>query len=123
MMDTRKSIRRLSLGALALVCAACLLGNAQAQTADARLGHKVTVKYGDLNLSTETGARTLYRRIRGAARSVCGEEGRAIYEQRIWEGCFRGAMDEAVAAVHSPLLTSIYKNENPRPQVTAMLAE
>ena len=33
------------------------------------------------------------------------------------------AMDEAVAAVHSPLLTSIYKNENPRPQVTAMLAE
>ena len=65
-MDTRKSIRRWSCGSLAVVCAALLMGNAQAQTA--RNAHKLTVKYGDLNLSTETGARTLYHRIRGAAR-------------------------------------------------------
>lgn len=122
-MDTRKSIRRLTLGTLTLVCAACLIGNAQAQSAEARFAHKVTVKYGDVNLSTESGARTLYRRIRGAARSVCGEEGRSIDEQRMWARCVRNSMDEAVATVHSPLVTAIYKNENAKPQVTAMLAE
>ena len=72
-MDTRKSIRRWSCGSLALVCAVFLMGNAQAQNASDL--HKLTVKYGDLNLSTDTGARTLYRRIRGAARFVCGQRG------------------------------------------------
>jgi len=120
-MDTRKSIRRWSCGSLAVVCAALLMGNAQAQTA--RDAHKLTVKYGDLNLSTETGARTLYHRIRGAARFVCGEEGHTLAEQRLWNDCYTHTMDEAVTAVHSPMLTQIYNGAHAKPQVTAMLAE
>jgi UrcA family protein len=97
------------------------MGNAQAQNAPDL--HKLTVKYGDLNLSTDTGARTLYRRIRGAARFVCGQEGRTIHEQQLWNDCYRSSIDGAVTAVHSPLLTQLYNSEHAKPQVTAMLAE
>jgi UrcA family protein len=44
-------------------------------------GPSVTVRYADLDLSRVAGAQTLYKRIKGAARSVCGDQGRRIEEQ------------------------------------------
>ena len=37
--------------------------------------------------------------------------------------CYTHTMDDAVTAVHSPMLTQIYNGEHAKPQVTAMLAE
>ena len=53
--------------------------------------HKLTVKYSDLNIASAAGATTLYHRIRGAARFVCGEEGRGIDEQLMWNSCFHAS--------------------------------
>ena len=107
-MNTRKSI------ALALVC---VLGSAAALASEADTTHHVRVNYSDLNMGTVAGATTLYTRIRGAARFACGEQGRRWEEIRQWNDCYREAIADAVAAVNSPLLTSVYHGTH---NVTAM---
>jgi len=107
-MNTRKSI------ALGLLCA---LASAAALPSQANTLQQVRVNYGDLNLDTVAGATTLYTRIRGAARFACGEQGRRWEEIRQWNDCYREAIADAVAAVNSPLLTSVYHGTH---NVTAM---
>jgi UrcA family protein len=68
----------------------------------------ITVSYRDLELTTIEGANTLYRRMRGAARSVCGEQGHTLFEQQAWQACVRNALERGVAAVNNPLLTSVH---------------
>ena len=96
---------------------------AQAPASDtASAQHSVTVSYRDLNLSTLDGATILYRRITGAARLACGEQGYGLFEQRHWESCVQNAIAGAVATVNNPLLRTVHSRENPRTHVTAMLA-
>jgi UrcA family protein len=119
-----KSIaRRACVPALVL---ACMTGTALAQDPSGASGKVMTVRYSDLNLSTTAGATTLYNRIVGAARFVCGDEGypNGIDMQNYWNGCFRTAVNDAVTKVHSPLLTQIADKERAKPTlVTAMLSE
>jgi len=68
----------------------------------------LTVRYADVNLATVAGATTLYRRIQGAARLVCGEPGRSLSEQREWAQCYRDAVNDAVATVNNPTLTAVH---------------
>ena len=63
----------------------------------------MTVQYGDLSVSTLAGATTLYRRIEGAARYVCGIAGRSFAEQRDWNRCYERAVADAIATVNSPV--------------------
>lgn len=116
-MDTRKSIRRLLLVPVALVAAACVLGSAQAQTADSR----ITIRYADLNLSTQSDAHRLYQRITEAARTMCGHQGRGVDAQLAWDSCVRGTVSDTVNTVNNPQLTAIEHGENPKSQVTALL--
>jgi UrcA family protein len=67
----------------------------------------VKVPYGDLDLSTQAGAQTLYNRIAGAARTVCGYEGRPLLERSSWKACYRDAISGAITQVNSPLLSAI----------------
>jgi len=120
-MDTCTPIRRFSLISLALAGAALLAATAQAQTPDVRNLHTVTVRYGDLNLASAAGATTLYNRIRGAARFVCGEEGRGIDEQLVWNDCYHTTVSDAVSAVHSPLLSALDANAGIKSTPTARL--
>ncbi len=107
-MDT-KLLQGSPFRPLVLASAVCLLGAASAGASQsASPVPSVTVKYRDLNLNTIEGANTLYRRIRGAARTVCGEEGRALFEQQAWRACFEDALARAVATVNSPLLTGAH---------------
>ena len=87
-----------------------------------RLGQRtseVTVHYADLDLTTSAGASTLYHRIKGAARDVCGDHGPSSVEYADWIACVDGATGDAIRAVHSPLLTALYSGQ--RPTFTAML--
>jgi UrcA family protein len=70
---------------------------------------KVTVKYGDLNLSNPQGAAALYARIRSAAKSVCSQfDGPGIDPYRLREICINQAISGAVAKVNSPELSAVY---------------
>ncbi len=98
----------------------CLLGTSQCWAASPANPPTQTVRYADLDLSTASGASTLYRRIKGAALTVCGTEGGSLVEIAHWHGCVNAAIGEAVASVNSPLLTALYSG-NRSYSATAML--
>jgi UrcA family protein len=117
-MNRSSLIRRSPLLCLAAVSTLALLGApAQAATATRALA----VRYADVDLSTISGADTLYGRIQGAARFVCGEEGRSLTEQRDWQTCYRSAVAGAVTRINNPMLTAVHQRANGETPVTAML--
>ena len=108
-----------SFRSLALVAVLGVLGASPTLADETPRGIKVS--YADLDLSTAAGAATLYSRIRGAARQVCGPEGVLDYHMRGWKRCFNGAVSNAVAKVNSPRLTALHEGKSPA--VTAMLGK
>jgi UrcA family protein len=109
-MNDWKSLTRASLRPLALaLIAAPLLGSTALATEAAP--RSVTVNYEDVNLTTLAGAMRLYQRISGAAREVCGEPGYGLEARRLWQECYRAAIADAVAAVNSPVLTTVYRDD------------
>jgi UrcA family protein len=69
------------------------------------------VSYGDLNLSSETGARVLLARLRGAARSVCAPmDGRGPASFGRYRACVNNAMANAVADINQTIVTRVAKN-------------
>jgi UrcA family protein len=101
------------------VAVLALLGSAQVLAGEP--AKSIKVSYADLDLSTQAGAATLYSRIRGAARQVCGDEGTSYTDHAIWKGCFKRAVGDAVATVNNPRLTALHQGKSP--SVTAMLSK
>jgi len=88
-------------------CAAIgALGTAHAASADVPAR---TVRYSDLNLSTEQGALVLYERIEAAASRVCAADNMldldALATARV---CREQAIAKAVRAVNMPMLASVH---------------
>src|SRR5258708_12924988 len=81
----------------------------------ARDVEQITVHFGDLNIDQTAGAAVLYRRIRNAAKTVCGEPqlpgSRPVSPD--WRRCVAPALDEAVAAVDRPALTVYHRAHTP----------
>jgi UrcA family protein len=71
-----------------------------------------TVKFGDLNLGTDSGVALLYARIRGAAREVCEPAD-------VWNvssllasrDCAERAVEQAIEDINAPLLTSYHRSQ------------
>ena len=111
------SISSFTFRTFALVSALAVLG-ASPTLAD-ETSRSIKVSYSDLDLTTQAGAATLYSRIRGAARQVCGYEGVTYAETSSWRRCFSDAVGNAVAKVNSPQLTALHQGKSPA--VIAML--
>lgn len=82
-------------------------------SADEPKGHAEKVRYADLNVEKEAGAKVLYRRLQLASKRVCGVESimnaggvRAVAMQR---NCYRDSLDAAVAKIDSELLTELHE--------------
>jgi UrcA family protein len=107
-MNTFTSTKRLARAgiAAALALSTCLIANYAAAEAPTK---SVTVSFADLDLSKTAGAQTLYKRIKGAARRVCGTKDR--YTQESWRKCIEDAIANAVAQVDRPSLTALHKEE------------
>jgi UrcA family protein len=103
-METGKRVSNVSLACLAVLAAAALAGAGSASAAQSTQSSSVTISYGDLDLSTTSGAHALYARLSGAARVVCGDSGRSLVEQRAWQHCYSHALSDAVERIDSPLL-------------------
>ncbi|MBV8784088.1 MAG: UrcA family protein [Gammaproteobacteria bacterium] len=65
---------------------------------------KITVKFGDLNVSSPDGAATLYTRIRQAAQTVC-HQADPLWNTR---SCIDKAIADAVTKVNQPALFTVY---------------
>lgn len=114
-MNTSKSIRRSLVPALVVTLG--LVSSVQAIEQSS-----ITVSYRDLDLSSVAGAKALYQRIAGAARTVCGYQGHSFTDQALWNSCYKGAITDAVKKVNSPLLTAVHTGR-PVNAATAMLAK
>jgi UrcA family protein len=70
----------------------------------------VTVRFGDLNTSTEAGSKALYARVRQAASKACRSGGAEWYPTQSWafEDCYRATLDRTVARLNVPKLTAMH---------------
>lgn len=80
-----------------------------------------TVHYADLNLSSPQGAAALYRRIKWAARNVCGWNDDVLEMQADAQACVDKAIADAVIRVGRLELTTIY-NANHRQHLAVTFA-
>ena len=81
---------------------------APAAAADADVPSAV-VRYGDLNLATEQGVKTLYRRIAFVAKQVCPDgESRGLENLNRARTCQQEAIGRAVNAVHNERLAAVH---------------
>jgi UrcA family protein len=72
---------------------------------------RIIVRFGDLNLERPAGVAALYRRLKLAAKHVCGESeppGSAIISAA-WRVCEAQAVDRAVVTVDRPSLTAYHR--------------
>ena len=100
------------INASMLVLALAWRCDALAAAAPADAGsNQITVHFGDLNVDRPAGAAVLYRRIRAAAQSVCGDRQPpgAHMTSPAWSSCVAQAIDEAVARVDRPAVTAYHR--------------
>ena len=87
----------------------CAAVGSGAQAAEAVQFHTAIVRYGELNLDSDQGAKVLYARLRNAAERVCASlEGRELIQKKLWQGCFDKAVASAVEQVNKTRLTALH---------------
>jgi len=94
--------------------AAALSFIAYGQSATAQDGDapSAKVRYADLNLASEDGARALLQRIRHAAKIVCEQQWSDSTEAALLDrSCVADATRRAVTKLNSPLVTAFYSGK------------
>jgi UrcA family protein len=75
-----------------------------------------TVRYSDLNLTTEDGIRALYRRLEVASHQVCNsyDDERDLERIAGYRACYDQALTGAVTKLNIPSLTAIHGKQTER---------
>ena len=75
----------------------------------------VTISYGDLDLNTSAGARTMLARITHAAGQICGTQPDAQQLDRAlaYKGCMSTVTDRAVAKLGSAKVSAVAGHQSP----------
>lgn len=107
---------KVGLAASLTVGLAVMTGTAYSAQPDAGApAPSVTVRYGDLDLTRDEGVKTLYLRLRAAAREVCSDDGtREIARRVAARHCYEDALDRAVAGVRNKHLAALHSREDRR---------
>ena len=105
-----KRLTRAGIAAFA-ICTCLVSYSASAESVKSQ-----TVSFADLDLSKAAGVQTLYKRIKVAARKVCGPADRYTYPtpSRAFGKCVQAAIADAVTQVDRPSLTALHKEEASR---------
>ena len=78
-------------------------------------GSSIKVKYGDLNLASQSGVAALYRRLDKASRRVCNMEDDPVIarmHRSQWIKCYQIAFGNAVRDVNNQKLTAMFQEKN-----------
>jgi UrcA family protein len=109
--------KRIACVVLAAAPIAMVAGGAQAEQSVDAPAH-MAVSYADLNLNSDAGIAVLYKRLKYAARQVCGDgDTTSLSRGQDTTQCINNAMSQAVAQVNSPMLTSLYEAKTGKPQL------
>jgi UrcA family protein len=103
------TITRIVVAALVAIAVGTPAAFAQVPVEDGKT-RTVTVKYSDLNLSTEEGSRTLYGRLLEAALQVCPERSDtllALRQDRDSQRCVTDAIQRAVDKIKDPKFAQV----------------
>lgn len=110
-MKTNTNTKRITLATIAALCLSSAAIGAYAE----ETGNDVptrTVRYSDLDLGTQAGAKALYQRIRYAAEQVCGNpDWRQRFESAAVKACIGRAISSSVHSVNDARLTSVYDSD------------
>jgi len=100
---TRAGIAAITLSTCLVAYSASAEPNVKAQT----------VSFADLDLSKAAGAQTLYKRIKAAARNVCGPSDNYTFvtPSAAFRKCYDKAIADAVAQIDRPSLTALHREE------------
>jgi UrcA family protein len=108
-MNTSTQISRI-LAATAFAALTCSIATVSFAS-DSPDALQVKVKYTDLNVSTASGATSLYNRIRGAADSVCRpfrpSNPGDLAASKAFTACVHKAMSNAINDVNEPALFTV----------------
>jgi len=105
--------RFLGIALAAMTATSCL---ATAVHAEEIYQKSVTVSYAGLDLTSDSGARTMLARLHYAAVNACGGSPsfNSVYDfapdfvRRVYAKCQSDAVAGAVASLHAPLVTTLY---------------
>ena len=98
-----------SIKSLLSVAALAISGIAAAGSPDSQ---SVVVRYGDLNLNSQAGVKSLHKRIRNAEESVCSELSSSVLSLRgTYEQCIDQAVADGVSAVANPNLSNFHRSK------------
>ena len=113
-MSTHTFVRRFLQASLVAVVA-CVATSGTAAAATSVKTQLIAVHYDDLNLSSPSGVRRLYSRIKVAARVVCGRPSLALLgaKDRSKE-CAQEAIERAVDDIDNGKLTAMHKSKASR---------
>lgn len=106
MNSNAKTENRTILACAAAMWLACTLVASNARAGDD--SRSETVKFADLDVSTQAGVEALYGRIHAAARRVCQQP---AGEQAAVTPCMKKAESDAIGKVNAPLLTAFYQDK------------
>jgi UrcA family protein len=97
-------------GIAALALSTCLVAYSASAESKAKAQ---TVSFADLDLSKPAGAQTLYKRIKAAARHVCGpvDNYTFVTPANAFRQCYAKAIADAVAQIDRPSLTALHREE------------
>ena len=101
--------------ALAAVCLASGFASAHSPAGPSADGAPV-LRYAELDLTRERGARVLVGRIKQAAHTFCGPEPRPVSlgEYQRYRACVQETAGAAVRRVNAPLVTAVYQGDGER---------
>lgn len=92
---------------VALIAAGFAFVGSAAHAAPEMTSREATVRFADLNLESEAGIETLYSRLNGAARKVCGTADRGdLQAYDDMKQCRRKSIDAAVARIGNKALAA-----------------
>ena len=84
----------------------------------------VIVHYADLDLAHVEGVAVLYRRLKGAAETVCAAwYSRDPERQMRYKACWQAALDAAMTKVDEPALTAYYRAQFGGRNATIQIAQ
>jgi UrcA family protein len=108
----RRASQRLAAGAAALALTLLQLLTMDARAAEATtVAPSLTVHYSDAEFGSAEGAANVYRKLKLAARRVCGMhvgESKPLDRQLAAQECFEKALADAVRRIDRPMLTSVH---------------
>ena len=109
----RRTSERLTAGAAAIAVTFLMLATVEVRAAEAEAtAPRISVTYNDTAFATQAETAAVYRKLKAAARKVCGvETGHVVPldERMRAKECVNEALTDVVRRLNRPMLTSVHE--------------